>query len=132
MKDFDNLYFWNTLNKTRQGILVWNKNKKIAYNNRNMCIKREKKQLGVFTTTREPTHSPKPPGLIRKPGDLTPVMVGDGSPPPKTDLGGSDGGFSSSKPNIPDLTDKTHERRLEFLDPFRFISIPMKVLVVFG
>ena len=25
-EDFDNLYFWNILNKTRQGILVWNKN----------------------------------------------------------------------------------------------------------
>ena len=24
--DFDNLYFWNTLNKTHQGILVWNRN----------------------------------------------------------------------------------------------------------
>ena len=23
--DFDNLYFWNTLNKTHQGILVWNR-----------------------------------------------------------------------------------------------------------
>ena len=25
-EDFDNLYFWNTLNKTHQGILVWNRN----------------------------------------------------------------------------------------------------------
>ena len=24
--DFDNLYFWNTLNKAHQGILVWNRN----------------------------------------------------------------------------------------------------------
>ena len=24
--DFDNLYFWNTLNKTHQGILAWNRN----------------------------------------------------------------------------------------------------------
>ena len=24
--DFDNLYFWNTLNKTHYGILVWNRN----------------------------------------------------------------------------------------------------------
>ena len=29
MEDFDNLYFWNTLNKTHQGILVWNRNKKL-------------------------------------------------------------------------------------------------------
>ena len=27
MIDFDNLTFWNTLNKTYQGILVWNRNK---------------------------------------------------------------------------------------------------------
>ena len=27
MKEFDNLYFWNTLNKNHHGILVWNKNK---------------------------------------------------------------------------------------------------------
>ena len=25
-EDFDDLYFWNTLNKTHQGILVWNRN----------------------------------------------------------------------------------------------------------
>ena len=38
------------------------------------------------------------------------MTVGDGSLPPKTDLGGSDGGFSSSKPDIPDSTDETEER----------------------
>ena len=27
--DFDNLYFWNTLNKTHKGILVWNRNIKL-------------------------------------------------------------------------------------------------------
>ena len=27
--DFDNLYFWNTLNKTHQGILVWNRNNRL-------------------------------------------------------------------------------------------------------
>ena len=27
--DFDNLYFWNTLNKTHQGILVWNRNSRL-------------------------------------------------------------------------------------------------------
>ena len=41
------------------------------------------------------------------------MTVGDGSPPPKTDLGRSDGGFSSSTPDIPNLTYKTHERRLD-------------------
>ncbi|XP_050252107.1 uncharacterized protein LOC126698732 [Quercus robur] len=52
--------------------------------------------------------------------------AGDSSPPPKTNLGGSDGGFSSSKLDIPDSTDETHERKPEFLDPFRFIDISMK------
>ena len=60
--------------------------------------------------TRKPTHPPKPPGPTRKPADPTPVTVGDGSPPPKTVLGGSDGGFSSSKPDIPDPTDESEER----------------------
>ena len=27
--DFDNLYFWNTLNKTHQDILVWNRNNRL-------------------------------------------------------------------------------------------------------
>ena len=83
--------------------------------------------IGVSMSTRELTHPPKPPGPTRKPTNPTPVTVGDGSPSPTTDLGGSDGGFSSSKPDIPDPTDETHERRSEFLDPFRFISIPVKV-----
>ena len=38
------------------------------------------------------------------------MIVGDRSPPPKTDLGGSDDRFSSSKPNIPDPTDEIKER----------------------
>ena len=28
-EDFDNLYFWKTLNKTHQGILVWSRNKRL-------------------------------------------------------------------------------------------------------
>ena len=40
------------------------------------------------------------------------MRVGDGSPPPKTDLGGLDGGFSSSKPDISDPTDESEERTL--------------------
>ena len=27
--DFDNLYFWNTLNKTHHDILVWNRNNRL-------------------------------------------------------------------------------------------------------
>ena len=41
------------------------------------------------------------------------MTVGDGSLPPKTDLGRSDGGFSSLKPDIPNLTYETHERMLD-------------------
>ena len=28
-EDFDNLYFWNILNKTHHGVLVWNRNKRL-------------------------------------------------------------------------------------------------------
>ena len=38
------------------------------------------------------------------------VTVEDGSPPPKTDLGRSDGEFSSSKLDILDPTDEIEER----------------------
>ena len=27
--DFDNMYFWNTLNKTHQGIFMWNRNNRL-------------------------------------------------------------------------------------------------------
>ena len=77
--------------------------------------------------TREPTHLPKLPRPTQKLANPTPVTVEDGSSQPKIDLGESDGGFSSSKPDIPDPIEETHERRLEFLDPFKFISIPVKV-----
>ena len=60
--------------------------------------------------TRKSTHPSKPPRSTQKSADTTPVTVGDGSPPLKTDLGRSDGGFSSSKPDIPDSTDETEER----------------------
>ena len=32
--DFDNLYFWNTLNKTHQGIFVWNRNNRLHIDNK--------------------------------------------------------------------------------------------------
>ena len=38
------------------------------------------------------------------------MSIRDESPPPKTDLGGSDGGFSSSKPDISDPTNESEER----------------------
>ena len=42
--DFDNLYFWNTLNKTHQGILVWNGNNILHTINKRHVYKKEKKQ----------------------------------------------------------------------------------------
>ena len=60
--------------------------------------------------TRKSTHPSKPPRSTQKLADTTLVTVVDGSPPLKTDLGRSDGGFSSSKPDIPDSTDETEER----------------------
>ena len=42
MEDFDNLSFWNTLNKTHQGILVWNRNKKLHTINKKHVYKERK------------------------------------------------------------------------------------------
>ena len=41
-KDFDNLYFWNTLNKTHQGIFVWNKNNRLHTINKKHVYKERK------------------------------------------------------------------------------------------
>ena len=40
--DFDNLYFWNTLNKTHQDIFVWNKNNRLHTNNKKYVYKERK------------------------------------------------------------------------------------------
>ena len=42
MEDFDNLYFWNTLNKTHHGILVWNRNKRLHTINKKHVHKERK------------------------------------------------------------------------------------------
>ena len=39
---FDNLYFWNTLNKTHQGIFVWNKNNRLHTINKKHVYKERK------------------------------------------------------------------------------------------
>ena len=44
MKDFDNLYFWNTLNKTLHDILVWNKNKRLHTINKKHVHKERKEK----------------------------------------------------------------------------------------
>ena len=55
--DFDNLYFWNTLNKTHHGILVWNRNnrlhtlyKKHVYKDRKETAHGEIGERTVITT----------------------------------------------------------------------------------
>ena len=40
--DFDNLYFWNTLNKTHQGIFVWNRIIRLHTNNKKHVYKERK------------------------------------------------------------------------------------------
>ena len=41
-KDFDNLYFWKTLNKTHQGIFVWNRNNRLHTSSKNHVYKERK------------------------------------------------------------------------------------------
>ena len=45
--DFDNLYFWNTLNKTYQGIFVWNINNRLHTSNKNHVYKEIKETTHV-------------------------------------------------------------------------------------
>ena len=42
--DFDNLYFWNTLNKIHQGIFVWNRNNRLHTNNKKH-VHKERKEI---------------------------------------------------------------------------------------
>ena len=45
--DFDNLYFWNTLNKTHQGIFVWNRNNRLHTRNKKHVYKERKETTHV-------------------------------------------------------------------------------------
>ena len=45
--DFDNLYFWNTLNKTHQDIFVWNRNNRLYTNNKKHVYKGRKETTHV-------------------------------------------------------------------------------------
>ena len=44
-KNFDNLYFWNTLNKTHYDILVWNRNKRLHTINKKQVHKERKETI---------------------------------------------------------------------------------------
>ena len=50
-EDFDNLYFWNTLNKTHHGILVWNRNNKLRTINKKHVYKERKETTYVIIRT---------------------------------------------------------------------------------
>ena len=45
--DFDNLYFWNTLNKTHQNIFVSNRNNRLHTSNKKLVHKERKKTTHV-------------------------------------------------------------------------------------
>ena len=51
--NFDNLYFWNTLNKTHHGILVWNRNNRLHTLNKKHVYKERKeithRKIGEIT-----------------------------------------------------------------------------------
>ena len=46
-EDFDNLYFWNILIKTHQGILVWNRNIRLHTLNKKYVHKEKKETIHV-------------------------------------------------------------------------------------
>ena len=46
-EDFDNLYFWNILNKTHQGIFVWNRNNRLHTSNKKHVHKERKETTHV-------------------------------------------------------------------------------------
>ena len=45
--DFDNLYFWNTLNKTHQCIFVWNRNNRLHTSNKKRVHKERKETTHI-------------------------------------------------------------------------------------
>ena len=45
--DLDNLYFWNTLNKTHQGIFVWNRNNRLHTSNKKHVHKERKETTHI-------------------------------------------------------------------------------------
>ena len=45
--NFDNLYFWNTLNKTHQGIFVWNRNSRLHTRNMQHVYKERKETTHI-------------------------------------------------------------------------------------
>ena len=85
------------------------------------------KVVRVSTGTQKPTHLSKLPGPTQRLADPMPVTIGSKSPPPKRDLGGSDGEFSSPKPMNPIRPTKPMKEGQIYLDSFRSSNIPVKV-----
>ena len=54
-EDFDNLYFWNTLNKTHHGILVWNRNKRL-HTIKKKYVHKERKETTHVKIGKEDIH----------------------------------------------------------------------------
>ena len=54
--DFNNLYFWNTLNKTHQGILVWDKNNRLHTIYKKYVHKDRKKKTKHVKVAEEDIH----------------------------------------------------------------------------
>ena len=55
-ENFDNLYFWNTLNKTHQGIFMWNRNNRLYTNNKKHVHKERKETTHVNVGERNIHH----------------------------------------------------------------------------
>ena len=66
--DFDNLYFWNTLNNTHQGIFVWNKNNRLHTSNKKHVYKGRKES--------PKTHSRIPRKSYLNSENLKPLQLG--------------------------------------------------------
>ena len=54
--DFDNLFFWNTLNKTYQCIFVWNRNNRLHTSNKKHVHKERKETTHVRGRWKENIH----------------------------------------------------------------------------
>ena len=73
----------------------------------------------VFNRNRDPTHPSNPSNPTWEPANLTPVMVGGGSPPPEPENSESVGKFSPQNMKKPDRTAIWSIFRRNFLDSTR-------------
>ena len=69
--DFDSLYFWNTWNKTHQGIFVWNRNNRLHTCNKKYVHKERKETTHVRDRWKKNIH----PHIEKKKYNLCQEMV---------------------------------------------------------